>query len=301
MSSADIATPPQPHDRRTTPARGDLAAAHLRGRVEAERFADPVAMTVAAPLADMRPRPEPAARLDTQLLAGERVAAYEIGADWVWAQAETDGYVGYVPRAALAEPGARATHRVATRAAQIYAEPDIKAPVLARLPAPAGVAVAAKEDRFAVLAGGGYMPLAQLAALTAPAGDWVAEAAGYLGAPYLWGGRSADGLDCSALVQLSLAAAGHAAPRDSDMQEAALGRALPPEADLLRGDLVFWRGHVGVMEDAETLLHANAFHMSVAREPLKAAQIRILEAGDGEITALRRLGDIAKTPKHHSF
>lgn len=281
-------------DRRLTPARPDLAAAHLAGRVEAARFAEPVAMTVTAPLADMRPTPDAAARLDTQLLHGERIAAYEIGDTWVWAQAATDGYVGYVPRAALAEAGAEPTHRVIAAAAHVYPIPDIKAPPLARLPGPALVAVVqtveakGSSNSMAGLAGGGFVPSGQLMALTERAPDWVAVAEEMTGTPYLWGGRSRDGLDCSSLLQLALAAAGQAFPRDSDMQAAAV-TPLAPGTPLARGDLVFWRGHVGVMLDGEMLLHANAWHMAVAAEPLAEATRRITAAGDGAITATCRL------------
>lgn len=281
-------------DRRLTPARPDLAAARLRGQVRAARFAEPIAMTVTAPVADMRPAPDPAARLDTQLLHGEAVAAYEIGDDWVWAQAETDGYVGYLPRAALTLGATAPSHRVIAAAAHIYAEPDIKAAVLARLPGSALLAVAEQvggrgtSNTMARLATGGYVPSGQIRPIDSPAADWVAVAEGMMGVPYLWGGRSGDGLDCSSLLQLALAAAGHAFPRDSDMQAAA-APVLSADTPLRRGDLVFWRGHVGVMLDAQTLLHANAFAMQVAAEPLAAAAPRIAAAGDGPITQHARL------------
>ncbi|MEL6208473.1 MAG: NlpC/P60 family protein, partial [Pseudomonadota bacterium] len=192
--------------------------------VEAARFAEPVAMTVIAPIADLRPTPDEDARLDTQLLHGEGVAAYEIGAHWAWVQAATDGYVGYVPCAALGPATAPPTHRVSAAAAHVYPVADIKAPPVARLPGAARLAVtdtvAAKgsSNAMAMLAGGGFVPRGQIMPLETLAPDWVAEAEAMLGAPYLWGGRSRDGLDCSALLQLALAAAGHAFPRDSDMQ-----------------------------------------------------------------------------------
>lgn len=283
-------------DRRLTPARPDLAAAHLRGRVEAGRFAEAVAMAVTAPLADMRPAPDEGASLDTQLLHGERVAVYEIARDWAWGQAETDGYVGYLPRSALGPAGPAPTHRVAARAAQVYPEPALKRPATTRLPWPARVAVAGAvraantSAPFARLAdGSGYVPLPLLAPLDAPAPDWVALCEGLAGTPYLWGGRSGDGLDCSSLIQLALDVAGRPFPRDSDLQAEARAEALAPDAPLSRGDLVFWRGHVGVMLDAERLCHANAFHMAVAVEPLPDAMTRIEAAGEGTPTARRRL------------
>ena len=139
---------------------------------------------------------------------------------------------------------------------------------------------------FARLRGGGNVPVAHIAPVSA---DFVSEAERFLGAPYLWGGRSARGIDCSALVQLALIATGRAAPRDLDMQAAMLGRALEPEAALGRGDSVFWRGHVGIMLDPERVLHANAHHMAVVAEPLAAACVRIEAMGAGAITGRRRL------------
>jgi cell wall-associated NlpC family hydrolase len=130
------------------------------------------------------------------------------------------------------------------------------------------------------------VPRAHLAPV---AGDFVAQAERFLGAPYLWGGRSARGIDCSALVQLALLAAGREAPRDSDMQAALLGTELPARAALRRGDLVFWKGHVGIMRDRDTLIHANAHHMAVAAEPFGPAAARIAAAGGGPVTGRRRL------------
>jgi cell wall-associated NlpC family hydrolase len=279
-------------DRRLTPARPDLAALHLQGRVEAARFVAGTPMQVVAPVADVKSSPSPDASLDTQALCGERVTVYDEEEGWAWGQLERDGYVGYLPASALAPQPVAATHRVATRATFVYPAANMKVPPLAALPFGAEVAVAEASGDFARLSRGGFVFARHLAKIGDRAPDFVAVAETMLGAPYLWGGKTPAGLDCSGLVQVSLHAAGKTAPRDTDMQARqlgaplALGDDLPP---LRRGDLVFWKGHVGVMRDAETLLHANGYHMLVASELLREARARIAANSFGAITAIRRL------------
>jgi cell wall-associated NlpC family hydrolase len=274
-----------PFAGRLIPARPDLAAAHLQGRVAAERFVPGAPRWVAANLLDLFARPG-AKGLATQLLHGERFTVYEERTDGLsWGQAALDGYVGYVATSGLG-PARTAGQVVTARASHVYPAPDIKTVPVRALPFLARVDVAGSTGGFARLRGGGHVPLAHLGP---PASDFVAAAEGLIGAPYLWGGRSAAGLDCSALVQLALMATGRSAPRDSDMQAALLGDPLDARRRLRRGDLVFWKGHVGIMTDAETLLHANAHHMAVVREPFAPAAARILAAGGGPVTARRRL------------
>jgi cell wall-associated NlpC family hydrolase len=273
---------------RLLPARPDLAARHLEGRSGARSFVEGVRRSVTAPLLDMTATPDADAERATQLLHGEGFAVYDEKDGLAWGQALGDGYVGWVAAAGLGPPVA-GDARVTALAAHLYPVPDIKRrpdaalPFLARLDldetaeAPAG---------FAAVRGGGYVCRAHLAP---QGGDAVDHAARFLGVPYLWGGRSAAGLDCSALVQLALAATGVAAPRDSDMQAALIGAAVPEGAPLRRGDLVFWRGHVGLVADKGLLVHANAHHMAVVREPLAEAEARIAEAGGGPVTGRRRL------------
>lgn len=275
-----------PFAGRLVAARPDLAAAHLRGEVAAQRYASGVRRTVTTPLADLTLTPDPSAGRATQLLYGEGFVVYETRPDGLaWGQAVRDGYVGYVAAAALgpARPGGQ---RVTALASHIYPRPDLKARPQAELPFLAEVQATGTTGAFAKLRGGGFVPRAHLEPV---AGDAAAQAERFAGAPYLWGGRSARGLDCSALVQLALVAAGVSAPRDSDMQAAMLGAPVAPDAALLRGDLVFWKGHVGVLRDAETLIHANAHHMAVAIEPLAKAAARIVASGGGSVTARRRL------------
>ncbi len=275
-----------PPDPRRLPARPDLAAAHLRGHVAAARFAEGAWFHVCAPVAALRRRARPEAPLDTQLLFGANLRVYERRQGWAWGQA-ADGYVGYVACHDLTPGALAATHCVARRTALVYRAPDAKAPDAMSLDMNARVAVQAKEGGFAKTQAG-WLDAAALRALDAPGGDYVAAAEALTGVPYLWGGRSSRGLDCSGLVQAALEQAGAAAPRDSDMQEAELGRALAAGEPLRRGDLVFWTAHVGIMRDAAALLHANAHHMAVASEPLSRAAARLAKVA-GPITSRRRL------------
>lgn len=276
-------------DPRLTPARPDVAAAHLKGRVEALRFVAGETRRVAVGHAGLRRAPTPDAPLETEALYGEEVTVYDELEGWAWVQAKTDSYVGYVPSAALsAELGPGATHRVSALRTLLFPAPSIKVPPVDALSMGARLSVVDFEDRFAALDTGAYAVTAHLKPLDAFETDPVAVAERFVGAPYLWGGRTSLGLDCSALVQTGLAACGIAAPRDSDMQEAALGHAIRLE-EARRGDLVFWKGHVAFVRDAKTLLHANAWAMAVAVEPLEEALARISKAGD-EVTSVRRLG-----------
>ncbi|HUF86031.1 MAG TPA: C40 family peptidase [Thermohalobaculum sp.] len=279
---------PNPDPRRV-PARADLAAAHLRGEVAAARYAEPTRLVVSLPVAPLTRRAQAEAPMESQLLYGEGFAAYEHDGEWAWGQAEADGYVGYLPRAALAPAGAPASHRVAALFTHVYPGSSLKARPLGWLTYGAQVAVAGVEAGFAVLEAGGHIPVQHLVPRAHLAPDWVAEAARFTGVPYLWGGRAPTGLDCSGLLQLALQAAGRDCPRDSDMQEAELGRTLAPGTPAMRGDLMFWKGHVGIMLDGTRMLHANAHHMAVAAEPLAAARTRILVAGGGPETRHARL------------
>lgn len=282
-----------PGHPRLTPARPDLAAESLRGLVEAPRYVSPTPMRVIAPVAALRREPRPDAPLDTQLFAGEPFDVLdEDDEGFAWGRSGRDGYVGYVSREALGPAEPAPTHRVSALGTPVYPGPSLKLPTETFLPLGAQVAVAGEDKGYARLAGGGFVHAGHLAPLASREPDFVAVAERFLHAPYLWGGRTARGLDCSGLVQVSLQAAGIEAPRDADMQEATLGAALPVDdtlSHLRRGDLVFWKGHVAIMLDEARMIHANGHHMAVAIEPLAQARARILANSYGAITSLRRL------------
>jgi cell wall-associated NlpC family hydrolase len=283
-------------DPRVTPFRDGVAAKYLEGKLKAGRFVDGREMEVVAPQAPLRREPRPDAPLDSEALKGERVTIYDTNAEgWAWGQLAADNYVGWLPSAALAAPGPAPTHKVTALRTLVFPAPFIKVPPLEALPCGAKLNVARVADRWAVTSSGGYVPAAHLAPAGESERDFVAVAERFVGTPYLWGGKTVLGLDCSGLVQIALSAAGVTCPRDSDMQERALGAVVDHKVRtfaLERGDLIFWKGHVAIARDRETLVHANAFHMAVVIEPAGEAMSRIRgkdgETG-GDITSVRRL------------
>jgi len=278
-------------DPRLTPARPDLAAAYLRGKITAQDYVEGRAMHVRAGTADLRHAPAPDAPLDTQALFGEEVMLYEDHEGWGWVQLARDGYVGYMSMAALAERQIKPTHRVTVNRSFVYPGPDLKLPARAALPLGASVRVVATKGEFAQIGDAAFVFSSHLLPSGENQTDFVAVAERFLHAPYLWGGKTSLGIDCSGLVQISLDTAGIDAPRDTDLQEQALGLPIavdPDLAGLQRGDLVFWRGHVGIMRDETTLLHANAHHMLVASEPLHIARDRTLAKTSQPISAIKR-------------
>lgn len=281
------------YDRRLTPARPDLAAAHLEGKVSAARYVEGQPMRVITETAALRGEPNPENAYDTQALFGETLMVYDVDDEgWAYAQIVRDGYVGYVSANALEPVTTAETHWVCAPRTPVYPGRSIKTPPLMGLPMLAQVTVRDSDGIFARIEGGGCVWLHHLAAMNTPAPDFVAVAERFENAPYLWGGKTWDGVDCSGLVQIALHAAGVEAPRDTDMQAAALGSQIDPGPDyanLRRGDLVFWKGHVGIMCDGQTLLHANGHHMQVAREPFSVARERIARNSFGEVTMVRRL------------
>lgn len=269
-------------DPRLHAIRDDLADARLRAEIDRPRYADGDDATIIAPIAPCRRRPTADAPLDTEFLHGEPVRVFEKADGWAWVQSEADFYVGYTPEEAVG-PRVAFTHRVASPLALPFPSPSIKVPPRASLPLGATVHVVSEiiegHEHFYMTADGAFILRQHLAPLYDPAGDWVAVAEEFSGTPYLWGGKSWYGIDCSGLVQLALSAAGIPAQRDSDMQLKTLGEELNDDEPLQRGDLVMWKGHLGVMRDHETLLHANGFHMKTASEPVAATIARLADLG----------------------
>ncbi len=257
-----------------------MAHLSLRGAVEAERFAEAAWQRVVVPVADILI--SPAGRRDRQLLLGARVEVLEVAEGHAFVRAERDGHVGYMAEACLG-PDAVATHWVAAPASHLYPAADIKQRELGRLSLGARVRVVAEHGRFVELDSGAFLFARHLRALGDWAQDPVAVAEGFLGTPYLWGGNSRDGIDCSGLVQAAQNACGIACPSDSDLQWAGFGQRLEPGVALRRGDLVFWKGHVALLSDPETILHSNGNAMSTCYEGLAAALLRIAAAEGPEL------------------
>jgi cell wall-associated NlpC family hydrolase len=278
-------------DPRLTPARPDLAAKYLEGKVAASRFVDGETFEIVDGVAPMRREPFSGAMLDTQALKGERVTVYDRNDEgWAWGQLVSDGYVGWLPDLALYRPGAAPTHKVTALRTFAFPGPSIKLPPADTLPLGAKFALARDDGAFAVTTNGQYIPKQHVGPIDRFESDYVAVAERFVGTPYLWGGKSSLGIDCSGLVQIALTACGTGCPRDSDMQEASLGRTLSAtEAEhLQRGDLMFWKGHVAIVRDATTIVHANAHAMATAIETTRQAIARIA-AGGSEVTSVKRI------------
>jgi cell wall-associated NlpC family hydrolase len=280
------------HDPRLTPARPDLAAKYLEGKVKAARFVTGEEFCVRDAIAPLREAPSADAMLVTQALKGERVTIYDRnGEGFAWGQLNGDGYVGWIPDAALLRPTAAPTHKVTALRTFAFPGPSIKLPPVETLPLGACVTVAREDGAFAVTDEGWYLPRRHVVSLEAMEKDFVAVAERFFGTPYLWCGKSSLGIDCSGLVQVSLNAAGTGCPRDSDMQQDGLGRELNADETkaLQRGDLMFWKGHVAIVRDTDTIVHANAHHMATVVENTREAIARIKAVGS-EVTAIKRLG-----------
>ncbi|TGT86302.1 MULTISPECIES: NlpC/P60 family protein [unclassified Mesorhizobium] len=270
------------HDARLHAFRSDLADARLKGEVAADRFVTGRPARISVPVADIRKAPKLESGVNTQALFGDDVLVFEDREGWAWIQAERDGYVGYVADSMLGGRDHASTHIVSVPRTFLYPGPDLRFPIAGQLSMGSTVTVTGAADtrgtHYALLPSGEAMIAGHLRPIGEVAGDYVSVAETFLGTPYLWGGVSGFGIDCSGLVQLAMRMAGREVLRDSDMQAASVGEPLEPGADfsgLRRGDLVFWKGHVAIMTDAQTMIHANGHTMLVLREGLKEAVARI--------------------------
>ncbi|MDX8511008.1 C40 family peptidase [Mesorhizobium captivum] len=269
-------------DARLHAFRSDLADARLKGEVAADRFVAGRPARITSAVADLRKAPRPDAGVNTQALFGDDVLVFEDAEGWAWVQAERDGYVGYVADNVLGAREHAPTHIVSVPRTFLYPGPDLRFPADGQLSMGSTVTVTgAAETRgthYALLPSGQAVIARHLRQIGELADDYVTVAESFLGTPYLWGGVSGFGIDCSGLVQLSMRMAGRDVLRDTDMQAASIGMPLEPGPEfsgLQRGDLVFWKGHVAIMTDAEDMIHANGHTMLVSREGLKEAVERI--------------------------
>ena len=260
-------------DQRLNAFRPDLADVRLREVVRAERYVSAERARITVGKAPLRPKPKADTSIDTELLYGETVDLFERDRGWAWVQSRVDSYVGYVEESALGPGPGEITHTVSALRTYIYPEPDLKSPPLSLISMNAKLSATENiSDGFIALHDEGWVFKRHVAPLGSFDADHCAVAMRFLGTPYLWGGRSSLGLDCSALVQMSLIRCGINVPRDSDMQENMIGREAicePDFSDVRRGDIIYWKGHCGIWIDQATFIHANATDMAVAVQPLK--------------------------------
>ena len=278
-------------DPRCHAYRSDLAAHELKDVVDAERYAEGVPAQIVRASIPLRSKPESSAPFVNEALFGETVRVFDEENGWAWVQLNSDGYVGYLPAEVLNKRPNRPTHHVRALGTFVYPVADIKTPPIMHLSLNSRLAIVATKDDFCRTAEGGYVSGRHIAPLNRFARDFVEVAERFIGTPYLWGGRTRVGIDCSGLLQMSMMAAGLKSPRDSDMQQEQLGETVLVPDDLeglVRGDLIFWDGHVGIMADGIMLLHANAHHMAVTVETLPEAVARIQRSGS-KIAAIKRL------------
>jgi cell wall-associated NlpC family hydrolase len=269
-------------DRRLHAFRPDLADKRLEGEVAAARFVEGRPARIVLPVADLRREPRPDSGIDTQFLFGDDVTVFDEAGGFAWVQGVRDGYVGYVAASALGGRDHAPTHLVSVPRTFLYPGPDLRFPRREALSMGSAVTVTGTAETrgtaYALLASGEAVVAGHLAPIGDRAADYVAVAERFENTPYLWGGVSGFGIDCSGLVQLAMRMAGRDVPRDSDMQADGLGTPLDPGEDhsgLRRGDLVFWKGHVAIMTDTDTMIHANGHKMLVSREGLREAIARI--------------------------
>ena len=267
-------------DRRLTPATDRVALESLRGQLDRPAYAAGRPARLAVPLTDLLTAPD--GRRDRQLVFGTDLTVIEERGEMAFVQSALDGYCGWVRADAVSHDLPALTHVVTAPATHVYPAPDMKRPEGMSLTRGSRLSVTGIEGGFAELAGGGFVPAQHVG--DQPSDDPAGVAETMLGTPYLWGGNSRSGIDCSGLAQLALTECGIACPGDSDLQR----EAFPMTDDIRRGDLLFWPGHVAVALSPDMMIHATAWQMAVIRESIPDAIARIEAAGDGPFQGARR-------------
>ena len=275
-------------DPRVNAFRPNLADLSLKAFVQADDYVEPAIHQCILGVVPVYKEPNDKTPRVTEIRYGEFVDVFEEREDgYIWLQNRNDRYVGYIRgEGALNVSIAALMNRVCALHSFVYAEPDIKSPVIDRLTLGSFVSLDGEVGDFYPMASGGYIFKKHVAPTDeAQTQDYVFTAGQLLNVPYLWGGRTTLGIDCSGLVQLALDMAGIDCPRDSDQQRELFGHPLPCHwRDIVwkRGDLVFFKDHVGIMTGHEHMIHANAHAMQVTVEPLRDVVARgneIIAAG----------------------
>ena len=277
-------------DPRINAYRSDRAAAQLRGLVEAPTYIEGSLARIMEAKVPLHKGPDSDAAVVSEIIYGDDVSVYDDTGNWAWIQNNRDGYVGYVPSGCLSPNMAQPTHKITALSTFAYGQADLKTPLPDKLYMNSRLHIVGQEGDYMQLKDGRFVHRQHVAELSDVADDFVSVAERYLDVPYLWGGRTSDGIDCSGLVQVAYEFSGLSCPRDSDMQQSLPGRALDLGGmeEMQRGDLVFWPGHVAIMVDDAMLLHANARDMAVSVEPFFAAVTRIASRGDGDVMTIIR-------------